>query len=370
MRPTHIRGEGVKMVNMKELFSFDRISNQVMDLVPLDSKEARFLLENGDLLFARQSLIAEGAGKCSVIVDVPEPTTFESHILRVRLAQNKNNPYFYYYYFKSRCGKHQIQSIVNQVAAAGIKSSDLGKLEVVHPEKEEQDRISSILVTFDEKIENNNRIIAALEEATQSTFQELFVKKADQFEKVPFTNEVKVLGGGTPSTRNPEYWNGNTPFFAPGDANSHFYVINTEKHISELGLENCNSKLFPKDTVFITARGTVGKTVLAGIPMAMNQSCYALQPENSLSPHFVFLWVKHLTQSLLKQAVGGVFNTITTATFENSQIVIPDDASLRMFDAFSQSNFEKILSLLEENQKLAAMQELLLPRLMSGETRV
>lgn len=358
------------MVNMKEIFAFDRISGQKMELVPLESKEERFLLKSGDLLFARQSLVVEGAGKCSVMVDVPEPTTFESHILRVRLDKDKTNPYFYYYYFKSRYGRHKIQALVNQVAAAGIKSSDLGKLEIECPEKDEQNRIAHILANFDEKIENNNRIINMLEEMAQVSFKQRFIKKIDQLQKVSFTSEVNILGGGTPSTGKPEYWNGSIPFFAPGDANSHFYVINTEKKITEAGLQNCNSKLYPKDTIFITARGTVGKIALTGIPMAMNQSCYALQPKKRLPSYFVFLWVKHLTQSLLKQAVGGVFDTITTATFKNAEIVIPDDSTLRAFDNFAKSNFEQILSLLEENQKLASMRDLLLPRLMSGEIRV
>ena len=89
---------------------------------------------------------------------------------------------------------------------------------------------------------------------------------------------IRVLGGGTPKTGNPEYWNGPIPFFTPKDVGEP-YTFHTEKFITEAGLNNCNSRLYPVNTSFVTARGTVGKVSLAGKPMAMNQSCYALGSE-------------------------------------------------------------------------------------------
>ena len=85
-RPKAVRGAGVKMVNMGELFAHSRIKNAAMDRVPLNDAEAeKFLLHPGDLLFARQSLVLEGAGKCSIFLGDDEPVTFESHVTRVRL---------------------------------------------------------------------------------------------------------------------------------------------------------------------------------------------------------------------------------------------------------------------------------------------
>ena len=101
-RPKAVRGSGVKMVNMGELFAHPRISNVPMERVPLTQSEAgRFLLEEGDLLFARQSLVLEGAGKCSIFLGDAEPVTFESHLTRVRLDQEKAHPGYYFYYLQS-----------------------------------------------------------------------------------------------------------------------------------------------------------------------------------------------------------------------------------------------------------------------------
>jgi len=121
-RPSRMRGNGYKMINMGELFAYGRIRNPDMELVPLNSREIEeFGVETGDLLFARQSLIASGAGKCSIVVEVPEITVFEGHLIRVRLDQTKADPLFYYYFFSSHEGNGSIQSLVMQVASAGIR---------------------------------------------------------------------------------------------------------------------------------------------------------------------------------------------------------------------------------------------------------
>ncbi|HQU08153.1 MAG TPA: N-6 DNA methylase [Candidatus Paceibacterota bacterium] len=166
------------------------------------------------------------------------------------------------------------------------------------------------------------------------------------------TDSVDVLGGGTPKTDVKEYWNGNVPFFTPGDANGSFYSLKTEKYITQKGLENCNSALYPKNTVFITARGTVGKLALAGVPMAMNQSCYALKGKDGISNFYVYLLVQRLIESLQKIAVGGVFDAITTATLKNIQVVKPPASLIDKFDELVQPIFEFILATQQEYDTL------------------
>jgi len=131
-RPKAVRGFGIKMVIMGELFAHPRLHNAPMDRVPLNESEARkFLLNEGDLLFARQSLVLEGAGKCSLFLKDDEPVTFESHVTRVRLDPCKADPHFYFYYLQSPHGVEAIRSIVEQGAgASGIRGSDLEGLHV------------------------------------------------------------------------------------------------------------------------------------------------------------------------------------------------------------------------------------------------
>ena len=141
-----------------------------------------------DLLFARQSLVASGAGKCSIVREVKEPTTFESHLIRVRLDTTKAVPLFYYYYFKSPLSP--MKTIVTICAQAGIRGSDLATLSVECPDLPTQRRIASILSAYDDLIENNRRQIKLLEEAAQRLYREWFVEL-----RFPGHEGVKVVDG-------------------------------------------------------------------------------------------------------------------------------------------------------------------------------
>ncbi len=126
-RPTAVRGDGYRMVNMGELFAYDRIAEQEMERVQLNERELQVAtLELGDLLFARSSLKAEGTGKCSIVQALPEVTTFESHLIRARLDRGKADPRFYFYFFQSYHGRATVLSIAKQVGAAGLPGSKLG----------------------------------------------------------------------------------------------------------------------------------------------------------------------------------------------------------------------------------------------------
>ena len=156
-KPSKVRGTGYKMINMGELFSNNRIYDIDMELVPLtDAEKEKAKVEPGDLLFARQSLVAEGAGKCIIVMETSDLTVFESHIIRVRLNKEHADPLFYYYYFRSPASP--MKTIVQHCVQAGIKASDLSKLEVIVPPLSEQQKIASIFNSIDAKIENNNRI--------------------------------------------------------------------------------------------------------------------------------------------------------------------------------------------------------------------
>ena len=169
-------GRGSRIVNMGELFCHPRLFDTEMKRVQLTEKEKqKSLLRNGDLIFARRSLTAEGAGKCSIVKDVPEETTFESSIIRARPDPNRANSDFLYYFFSSPGGKYLIGSILRQVAVAGITGSDLKELPIVTPTIDEQKSIAHILSTIDDKIELNRKMNTTLEDMAQALFKSWFV---------------------------------------------------------------------------------------------------------------------------------------------------------------------------------------------------
>jgi len=180
-----------------------------------------------------------------------------------------------------------------------------------------------------------------------------------------FTSLINVLGGGTPKTGNPDFWDGSIPFFTPKDVGVP-YTFQTEKYITESGLDHCNSRLYPKNTTFVTARGTVGKVSLAGTPMAMNQSCYALASE-IIDPLLVYFYVLKAVASLKHKASGAVFDAIVTRDFDIETINVLTDEDAQSALSVIAPIMEAIHNNIEKNMLLSKLRDALLPKLMSGE---
>lgn len=143
--------------------------------------------------------------------------------------------------------------------------------------------------------------------------------------KFKLSDVMDLIGGGTPKTSKPEYWNGTIPWLSVKDFNNGFrYVYETEKTITELGLENSSTKLLQKGDVIISARGTVGEIATILFPMAFNQSCYGLRAKSGIvTSDYLYYLIKHNVSVLKKNTHGSVFDTITRNTFDNIEVEIP-----------------------------------------------
>ncbi len=134
----------------------------------------------------------------------------------------------------------------------------------------------------------------------------------------------QIIGGGTPKTSVPEYWNGDICWLSVKDfAGDCRYVYDTEKKITELGLNNSSTKLLQKDDIIISARGTVGEMAMIPFPMAFNQSCFGLRGNEKVDKTYLFYLLKTKIKELKKQANGAVFDTITISTFSNITCDLP-----------------------------------------------
>jgi type I restriction enzyme S subunit len=188
----------------------------------------------------------------------------------------------------------------------------------------------------------------------------------------PFTQLVDVISGGTPKTSVDEYWNGSILWFSVVDAPSgaDCWVIQTEKSITHLGLDNCSSKLLPIGTTIISARGTLGKVCLTGQDMAMNQSCYGLRSIAANGEFFCFYLTKSLVEILEARAHGSVFSTITRDTLDGVSTISPPLEVIQSFNSIAGALLGKIKKNLEESRILGNQRDTLLPKLISGELRI
>ena len=293
-------------------------------------------------------------------------------------------PHFLYYWFRTHEGQKKIDAIAKGTAQKAVPIAGIITLEISLPPVDVQRQIADILTTYDSLIENNRKQIKLLEEAAQRLYKEWFVDlRFPGHETTPITNGlpegwkkhklpeiVSIMSGGTPKTDVKEYYGGSIPFYTPKDSNGLFFAFDTITHISQSGLNHCNSQYYPADTVIITARGTVGKTTILAVPMAMNQSCYALKCDELNSPYYLFFSLNKEVDSLKTMANGGVFNTIIVKTFDSISLTIPTQKVLSAFNAVVSSIMQQIKAKMKQNIHLAEARDRLLPKLMSGEIEV
>jgi len=168
------------------------------------------------------------------------------------------------------------------------------------------------------------------------------------------------------------YWNGDIPWFSVVDApqETDVFIIDTEKKITQQGVENSAAQILDKGITVITARGTVGKVGLIGVPMAINQSCYGLKGKMDTHGYFTYFTTRMLVETLQRGAHGSVFDTITRETFLNVMVTQPSDDLVIEFEKIIEPIMGSIKLNLFEKRTLTRMRDSLLPRLMNGRIRV
>lgn len=270
-----------------------------------------------------------------------------------------------------------------------MQINSLLSFEFLAPSPQEQESIASILSAIDDKIENNLAINKTLEEMAMALYKHWFVDfgpfKDSEFveselglipkgwEVRPFLDLFQLLSGGTPKTTIESYWNGDIYWVSAkdiGNNNGGSYINDTEKKITQLGIDKSAAKILPEDTVIVVARGSVGKFGIISKPMAMNQSCYGIYSKSNYSQALTYLLIQSLMNHFMNVSYGSVFDTITTSTFQNINILVPPKEIFEKIKKEVDVNFEQIKENIKENQTLTQLRDTLLPKLISGEVRL
>ncbi|TQN07150.1 type I restriction enzyme S subunit [Acidovorax temperans] len=380
-------GSGVPIVNMGELFAFNRIGNQPMSLIRMsDAEMDKSGLIDGDLLFGRRSLVEEGAGKCSIVYKPAGPLTFESSIIRVRLDRAIADPEFFFNYFRSPIGRSRIRAIVGGAAVKGIRGSDLKLIKVHVPPLDEQIAIRQVVALYDDLIATNQRRIALLEDAARRLYREWFVHlRFPGHESVPVKDGVPAgwlsltlgdvcdaVGGGTPSTARPEYWGGDVTWVTPTDVtrNDCLVMLDSEKKITEAGLANSSAKLVPPETILMTSRASIGFFALMDKPACTNQGFISVLPKQDSARMFLLFNLLDRVEEMIGLATGATFKELSKKTFRALPVLWPTDALLKFYEDKTYPLIQQVRLIKKQNQELTKARDRLLPKLMSGQLDV
>lgn len=254
------------------------------------------------------------------------------------------------------------------IAVGGVRGSmpweEFVKMELPVPTIEKQIDIVNSYKAITERIALKQKINDNLINTTDTIFFKVFLENKPTA-TISFTDIVQLMGGGTPKTDEDSFWNGNILFFTPKDISRSPFCISTEKHLTNEGLNNCSSRLYPPYTTFVTCRGTVGNLALAGVPMAMNQSCYALKGKNDFPALFVFSFTRYVIATMKKKASGAVFSALVTRDFEMEKVFEPNFEDAILFEKRVEPLFAQILANTNEIQQLLDLQNALLTQLSS-----
>jgi restriction endonuclease S subunit len=306
-------------------------------------------------------------------------------------------PKFLYYWLTSPATQKRFDEVAIGSTQRALTISALKGLEIALPCVGDQTAIVGVLDALSDRITLLRETNATLEAIAQALFKSWFVDFdpvhapegmdeataalfPDSFEDseqglmpkgwsiISFRDSINVIGGGTPKTSVPEYWGDDIPWFSVVDAPgaSDVFVVDTEKHITEAGLNGSSTKLLPTGTTIISARGTVGRLALTGCPMAMNQSCYGLRGKAG-DQYFTYFSTTRLVAQLQQRAHGSVFDTITQETFAGVSLCYPEKEVIQAFEQLVEPLLMRIRENLIQANSLASLRDALLPRLISGQ---
>lgn len=334
-----------------------------------------------DLIFAREA----PAGNVALVQENQTVCLGQRTVL-IRPNVQKVNPQYLVYYLLSPKPQYELLGTANGATVAHVNLPAIRNLKIELPEKSVQDKIGTILVTYDDLIENNQKQIKLLEEAAQRLYKEWFVNlRFPGYENTKIVDGVPegwnectvesfgtVITGKTPPTSNKEYYtNGKVPFVTIPDMHNVVYPLKTEKRLTIEGAQTQKNKYIPPNSVMISCIGTVGLVSIATEVCQTNQQINSIILNNEDDLYFFYesmLRMKDLLDGLGSN--GATMTNVNKSKLEKLIIISPSKDIVKQYNDVCKPLFESALNLSRKNVYLKNMREALLPKLMSGEVEV
>jgi type I restriction enzyme S subunit len=368
--------------------------------------QAKKSIRRDDILYSE---IRPANGRWAYIDETADDFVVSTKLMVIRTKTKDVSARYLYQFLTSKETSGWLQHLAESRSGTfpQITFDQVASLDIPLPPLPEQRAIASVLGTLDDLIELNRETNEILEEMARALFKSWFVDFdpvraklegrppagmdaataalfSDHFqdselgqipkgwEVGPILSQADLLSGGTPKTDVPSYWGGEVPWASAKDVSQcgEAFLVNTERTITKLGVAKSSTKIIPAFATVMVARGaTTGRLTMLGHEMAMNQTCYGLRSKSG-APFALYCHARDFSERLVQGGHGSIFDTITTSTFEATDVILPPKELLLAFDRFTGPMFDQILSNLRESRDLATLRDTLLPKLLSGEVSV
>lgn len=343
-------------------------SLQDLNLTDAPSRAKR-LVNDGDIIY---STVRPDQLHYGYITSAPQNLVVSTGFVTITCNKEIVNPKFLYYSLTQNQTTEFLHSIAEASTSTypSLKPSDIEALDIILPPLPEQEHIASILSSLDDKIDLLNRQNQTLESMAEALFRNYFIENPKEEWKDGMLDDIlSVKGGTTPSTANPDFWNGTICWSSPRDVTTlnGIYMFDTERKITEKGLSVINSGLLPKGTLLMSSRAPVGVLAFAEVELAINQGYIAILDNKGYSKEFIYLWLKTNMDSVHSFSNGSTFMEISKSAFKSLPLTIPPINLANLFQLEIKPLFDKIKYNQTQISTLSKLRNILLPRLMSGE---
>ena len=341
----------------------------------------RYGLKYGDIV------MCEGGepGRCALWKEEQPGMMIQKALHRIRPRNGLDNRFLYY----SLLHQGKTGSFAPLFTGATIRhlpGQNLAKVELAIPPLTDQRRIADVLSAYDDLIENNRRRIRLLERAERMLYDEWFVRfRFPGHEDVIAETDVPAgwttrrlsdicdtIGGGTPSTKVPEYWDGDVTWVVPSDVtnNDCLVLLDSERKITEKGLRESSARMVPAETILMTSRASVGFFALMDREVATNQGFINIIPHDERLRMYLLFNLMSRVAEIRANAKGTTYPEISKGRFRAMNIVIPGVALAEKFSDIALEVVRQVRCLKRSISQLKNARDAFLPRLMNGEIAV
>lgn len=375
LRTTNIRGGWVDTANVK-----------YVDAATYAKWTRRMVPQRGDIILTREAPFGHVG-----MLRSDDQVFLGQRLVLYRADETLCDPHFLMYSMMGPVIQAELKSLGSGSTVEHLRVPDCQKLTVPLPSLLEQRKIGAILRSLDDLIENNRRRVEVLEEMASAIYREWFVKfRYPGHEDVPLVDsalgpipvgwdlstcgdELRFIGGGTPSKKEPSYWEGGSlAWYTPSDLTKTRwrYAAEPKLKITEAGVAKSSARVFPAGSVMMTSRATLGVLAVATTEATTNQGFIVILPDRRWTCGFIYEWLDANAAELATLGTGATFKEITKGAFKRFPFIVPAQDVLNAYRATTEPLEKQIYKLEHQTRYLAELRDLLLPKMVTGQIDV
>ena len=330
-------GSGIPLISVMDVLDDEFITHEtVRGKARLNYEEAsRYCVEYGDVLFQRSSENQEDAGTSNVYLDQHVPSAFGGFVIRGKKV-DEYNPIFIKYLLGSSFIREQITHRAQGAQHINVSQDTLAGVVLLMPSMREQEAVGLVFLHLANLITLHQRKHEKLVQLKKSMLDKMFPKPGetepvirfagftDPWEQRKLGEAATIVGGGTPSTNNDAYWDGDIDWYSPAELGEQVYADRSVRRITQAGYDSCSATLLPAGkTILFTSRAGIGNTAILRRSACTNQGFQSLVVNDDTDVYFVYSMTDRIKKFAEQKASGSTFLEISGKGLAAGEFAFP-----------------------------------------------